>query len=308
MQFSIIINQILVLFIIIFIGYIIRKKEVINQEVSDGLTDLLMEITLPALIISSMIIEINPRLVNNLQISFWVWGGLYLFIIGIVSLLSHYLAFSQDQKCVFKFAIIFGNVGYMGYPVIDAIYPEYGMLYAIIGNIFFNILAWTYGIYLFAKKEDGDNKIQLEKLLNNGFIAIIIGLGFLLTGYQLPNPITGALDWLGNMTFPLSMIVIGSSLTNINFKTILHNKYLYLISGLKLIIIPLIIFLILQPFTIPTKINNIVVILFAMPSAATTVVFAEKFEADYTLASEGVFVTTLFSLVTIPFFIYLVTL
>ncbi|ADL12362.1 AEC family transporter [Acetohalobium arabaticum] len=308
MQFSIIINQILVLFIIIFIGYIIRKKEIINQEVSDGLTDLLMEVTLPALIISSMIIEINPRLVNNLQISFWVWGGLYLFIIGMISLLSHYLPFSQNQKSVFKFATIFGNVGYMGYPVIDAIYPEYGMLYAIIGNIFFNVLAWTYGIYLFTKKEDGDNKIQFEKLLNNGLIAIIIGFGFLLTGYQLPNPLTGALDRLGNMTFPLSMIVIGSSLTNIDFKTILYNKYLYLISGLKLIIIPLIIFLLLQPFTIPTKINNIVVILFAMPSAATTVVFAEKFGADYTLASEGVFVTTLFSLVTIPFFIYLITL
>lgn len=267
-----------------------------------------MEVTLPALIISSMIIEINPRLVNNLQISFWVWGGLYLFIIGMISLLSHYLPFSQNQKSVFKFATIFGNVGYMGYPVIDAIYPEYGMLYAIIGNIFFNVLAWTYGIYLFTKKEDGDNKIQFEKLLNNGLIAIIIGFGFLLTGYQLPNPLTGALDRLGNMTFPLSMIVIGSSLTNIDFKTILYNKYLYLISGLKLIIIPLIIFLLLQPFTIPTKINNIVVILFAMPSAATTVVFAEKFGADYTLASEGVFVTTLFSLVTIPFFIYLITL
>jgi hypothetical protein len=107
------------------------------------------------------------------------------------------------------------------------------------------------------------------------------------------------------MTFPLSMLIIGSSLAVVSFKKIFADKYLYLLTGLKLILIPLTFFLILKPFILPDMINNINLILFAMPVAANTVVFAERFEADYKFASEAVFITTLLSLLTIPLFVSL---
>ncbi|MGM0472398.1 MAG: AEC family transporter [Bacillota bacterium] len=307
MQFNLIINQILKLFIIIFIGYIIRKKGIINNEINKGLTDILMEVTLPALIISSMSIKVTQKLINNMQLISLIWIILYILVVGFTSLLANQLDLNPKRKNVFKFLLIFGNVGYMGFPIIDAIYPEHGMIYAIIANIFFNLLLWTYGIYLFIKEQSDEGEIKLSQLLNNGLIAIFIGFIILLTGYRLPGSITEALESLGDVTIPLSMLIVGSSLSNIKIKAILNNKYIYLVSILKLLLIPGLILLGLRLFNLPTIIKNISVVLFAMPSAATTVIFAEKFDADYKFASEGVFFTTLFSLLTIPLFIYLLT-
>ncbi|SJZ36879.1 AEC family transporter [Selenihalanaerobacter shriftii] len=308
MQFTIIINQILILFLMILVGYIVRKKGIINQEINEGLSNLLLEVNLPALIISSMTITINPTLITNIKTISFISIIIYLILIIVVTFLMKFLSISKRQKPVLNYFLIFGNVGYMGYPVIDTIYPEHGLFYAVIANLFFNLLMFTYGIYIFTKDNKNNEGISLKNLLNNGLIATVIGFILLFTGWQIPTFINGGLESLGNMTFPLSMLIIGSSLTNINFKTILSNTSLYLLSGLKLLVIPFIILLILKPFNIPKVINDITIILFAMPASASGVIFAEKFDSDYEFASEGVFFTTLLSLFTIPIFVYLITL
>ena len=193
----------------------------------------------------------------------------------------------------------------MGYPVLEAIYPEMGIFYGLFNNITFNILLWTYGVYLYTSNKDNENSFKLKHLINHGIIAVIIGFIILLSGINLPKPITGALDYLGHMTFPLSMLIIGSSLASISFKNIVSNKYLYLLSGIKLLMIPFAFYLILKQFSLPGVVNNVNIILVAMPSAANTVVFAERFGGDYKFASEIVFITTLLSLITIPFFVSL---
>ncbi|ACL69055.1 AEC family transporter [Halothermothrix orenii] len=301
---GIIINQILVLFLIIFLGFVLRKKQLINEEINKGLSNILVDVTLPALIISSMAIEFNPDIMDNIKKIGFISIASYLTVIALVLIFTSKLSLPSKRKTVFKFLLIFGNVGYMGYPVIDTIYPELGILYAVINNIIFNVLVWTFGIYLFIKDEKGSN-IKLHNLVNNGLIAVVIGFILFLGNIKLPLPIEGALDKVGEMTFPLSMIIIGSSLTNVRFKTIIKDYYLYLLCLLKLIAIPLIGFLILIQFDLPQIIRDISVLLLAMPAAASGVIFAEKFEGDYKFASEGVFITTLFSLVTIPLFIWL---
>ena len=308
MQFTIIMNQILVLFSMIFVGYIIRKKDIINKEINQGLSSILLEVTLPALIISSMMIKINTELINNIKIISLLSFILYSVIVLLTIFITNFLSLSHRRKTVFKFLLIFGNVGYMGYPVINAIYPNYGIFYAIIANVFYNFLMFTYGVYIFIQNEDNSNQISLKNLLNNGLIAVAIGFLLLITGWQLPKPIAGALESLGSMTFPLSMLIIGSSLTNVNLKSTIKNFHFYLLSGLRLLIIPLIIYVALSQFELPSIVENISIILFSMPAAANAVIFAEKFEGDYNFASEGVFFTTLLSLFTIPIFVYLITL
>ncbi|SDC34276.1 MULTISPECIES: AEC family transporter [unclassified Candidatus Frackibacter] len=308
MQFTIIMNQILVLFSMIFVGYIIRKKDIINKEINQGLSSILLEVTLPALIISSMMIKINTELINNIKIISLLSFILYSVIVLLTIFITNFLSLSHRRKTVFKFLLIFGNVGYMGYPVINAIYPNYGIFYAIIANVFYNFLMFTYGVYIFIQNEDNSNQISLKNLLNNGLIAVAIGFLLLITGWQLPKPIAGALKSLGSMTFPLSMLIIGSSLTNVNLKSTIKNFHFYLLSGLRLLIIPLIIYVALSQFELPSIVENISIILFSMPAAANAVIFAEKFEGDYNFASEGVFFTTLLSLFTIPIFVYLITL
>lgn len=308
MQFSVVINQILTLFLMIFVGYIIDRKGIINEKINQGLSELLVDVTLPALIISSMMLKINSKLITNIKIISLLPIIIYFCIIIFVTFFTKSLSISNQRKTAFKFLLVFSNVGYMGYPVLNAIYPEYGIFYGVIANISYNILMWTYGVYIFVKDKSIEEQLQLKQVLNNGVIATGIGFILLITGYQLPLPIAGALESIGNMTFPLSMLILGSSLTNIKFKRIFSNKYVYLLSGLRLLLIPSLIFLTLKQFGLPTIINNVIIVLFAMPAAANSVIFAEKFDGDREFASQGVFLTTLLSLFTIPLFIYLITL
>ncbi len=306
MEFNLIINQILTLFSIIFIGYIVRKKGLINDEISKGLSNLLIDIIMPALIITSMMIELNPEIIKNIKVIGLISVVSYVSVILLAHIISRRLHLTKPRKTIFIYLLVFGNVGYMGYPVLNAIYPEFGVFYAVISNTTFNILVFTYGIYLFIKDKESEEGIQFKKLINNGLISVIIGFFLLLTQYKLPALLTGALESLGDMVSPLSMLIIGSSLTGVKFKTIFKDKHLYLLGFLKLLIIPFIGLSIIKQFDFPTIINNISIILLAMPSAANGVIFAEKYDGDYTFASEGVFFTTLISIITIPVLLWLI--
>ncbi|MBS3811216.1 MAG: AEC family transporter [Halanaerobiales bacterium] len=307
MAFNIIISQIISLFLLIFLGYILRKKDFINDKLNKGLSLILVDIALPALIISSMTVKINSDFINYVK-TFTIITFLIYFSITLISvILAKFLNLSIPQDTVFKFLIILGNVGYMGLPIISAVFADKWIILNIINIIFFNILVWTYGVYLFKRTEE-NFKLNFKNMLNNGVIAIIIGFILLFTGYKPPLFITSSLEMLGDITFPISMLVIGSSLVSVDIKKIFMDKNLISATFIKLILYPLLTLLILSFFELNTVIYQISVILVAVPSGAQVVLFAEKFDGDYKFAAEGVFMTTLFSLFTIPLFLYLVTI
>lgn len=307
MAYGVVISQILSLFLLILLGFILRKMNFINEKLSNGLSRILVDVALPALIITSMMVEINTKLINYVKIFTIITAGIYLMIIIITELVGKVIKIPLAKNTVFKFILVFGNVGYMGIPVITSIFPENGIILNSIKIIFFNVLVWTYGVYLFNRKADEKYDFEYKSLFNNGVIAIIIGFFLLFTGLRPPSFITGSLEMLGNITFPVSMIVIGSSLVNADFKSLFTDKVLIFMTVLRLLIYPLITLLVLSLFELEPIIYQVSVLLAAMPSAAQVVLFAEKYDGDNNYASEGVFITTLFSIVTIPFFIYLLT-
>ncbi|MFW6387005.1 MAG: AEC family transporter [Bacillota bacterium] len=305
MEFASIIEQFIILFLIISVGYIMRKKGLIDSELNRGLSDILLDIVLPALIISSMTRKINSELINNSLAIFLLSIAVYGLIIIFSGFIARRLGLPYRRQTVFRFVLIFGNVGYMALPVLDIIYPDYGIYYAVISNAVFNFIQWTYGIYLFQRHGD-DVGVSWNKLLNNGIIATMIGFFLLVTGFRFPSPVAGAVELIGEMTFPLSMIVIGSSLAGVRARNVIRDKYIFLLSAFKLIIIPGILFLILRQLPLPAIVANITVLLIAMPSGANGVLFAERYDGDQTFAAECVFLSTLFSLLTLPAFITLV--
>ena len=251
-----------------------------------------------------MIVEVDAGLIDNVLLMSIISFLSYFFLIIFSKILMKILNVSADRKIVFQFLLIFSNVGYMGYPVVDAVFPEYGIFYAVFNNIAFGIILWTYGVYLFNSEKE-DFEIKWKNIFNNGVIASIIGLTLLITSYKPPKAIMGALNSLSNMTFPLSMLIIGASLAKVNIKNIIKDKLLFIVTILRLIILPISLYLILLLFNIPDIITIISVLLVAMPSAANTVIFAEEYDGNSTFASEAIFLTTLFSLITIPFILFL---
>lgn len=289
-------NQVIVLFLIMVVGFFARKKEYINPSVNRSLSELLINITLPSMIIASFNFKFSKDMLNV---------GMSLFLISTVIHLSLlilgkylYKKFNENEMKVLWFITLFSNCGFMGYPVVESIYGKIGLFYAALFNIPFNILMWTAGVFIFSGK--GDIKSAKKALLNPGIVSVFMGLFIFLFSIKLPIPIQKTLELVGSMTTPLSMIIIGSTLADSKIASIFESKSIYFGTIVRLILIPVITFVVLKFIGLKDFYLSIPVIITSMPAAANTVIMAEKFGGDAEFASKIVFITTVLSAITIP--------
>lgn len=306
MDFNIIINQIIVLFIILFLGYFITKKNIIDDHSSKKISSLVVNISAPALIISAMMKEsslTNKEIVSILLISIIVYICLFLMTYIVPKILK----VNNEDMGIYKFMIMFSNVGFMGFPVISSIYGQEAIFYASIYNLPFNVLIYTLGIYFVSMNNREKQKFQLSKIINPGTIAVIIGLFVFSFKIQMPYFISETIDMVGSLTTPLSMIVIGSSLTNVKFRNIFSNVRLYICSILKLVVFPVLILLVIRNLGLNEVMTGVPVIITGMPVAANAVILSKEFGGNDSLASEGVFISTMISFITIPLLVYLLS-
>ena len=278
MDFNTAISQILILFVIMFIGAAAKKSKIINDSIQDSISVLLMQIALPALILSSSNItrtdEVLPNMINILMVTIISYILTILFCI----LTAKSLRFDKKTASVFISLIVFGNVGFMGFPVARAFFAEAGVFYATTANLVFTAFLWTYGILLFNKQ----GKIDFKKLLNLGSISTLITLFMFAFQLKFPYFLQTAFDLIGKMTTPLSMLLIGTLIAEIDAVNLVSNKKVYLVSVIKLVLLPLATAYILKFMGF----NAMVISLFA---------------------SVGVFITTLLSILTLPLTVYILT-
>lgn len=304
MNFQIVITQIISLFLLIGVGYFLRRSNHLDKKETGAISKLLLDLILPAMLISSLQIDITAKMLGDFKDLFLYWIAFYLILIVLAALIARFFPISRDKQTVLKFFLIFGNVGYMGLPVIDVIFPENGIFFGSMGVVIFHVFLWTYGANLFLSGNK-DKKRGLRDIFNNGVIAIIIGLFLMLTGLKLPAPIMNAFDMLAKATFPLSMLVIGSGLAQIKISGIFKDLNIIAYSTLKLFLIPTAVLLILNYFKVSDPIRTILVLQVAMPAAANGVIFAERYEGNYIFAAESLFLSTLMAAITIPIISYL---
>lgn len=300
MDYNLIFNQILILFILSIVGYTARKINIFGDKVTKGLSDIILKITLPAMIIESMINNDDPNLAEQfgkfLLISFIVYT--ISFILAIV--LPRLIWSKPFEKGVFEFAIMFSNVGFMGYPITAAVFGEEGVFYTAIFNLPFNLLVFTIGIIFLSSNQDKKTKIDLKLLINPGIIAVLIGFVIFYFKIPLPLAIKGSLNLLGSVTTPISMIVIGGLLAKISINKIFSNYRVYLIAIFKLFLVPIVVYFSLRSFVDGVYLLGVPVLLSAMPVAVNSAILAEEYKGNAELASQTVFISTLFSIFSIP--------
>lgn len=288
------------LYIMVIIGFSVRKMNILNRHANHVITQLLLYITLPALILYSL----NKKITKEILMEFAWLVVMSIFILSISVLLAAWLRRKADlldnQKSVYESLIIFGNQGFIGFAIIYILMEEQGVIYVTLFNICYLILIWTYGIYLFTKK-NGSNNWRLL-VLNPGILSTLVGLMMFCIPYHWPKIFLNTFEVVGKMTIPLSMILIGSLLAEIEWKSLQmysKNKYIWIAATCKLFIFPLFLLLFFL-FKAPYPLIIIAVLTSAMPSASTTSIYAQKFEADANFASFGVLLTTLLCIITIP--------
>lgn len=301
------------LFLLIVLGYWVRKRDVVSAAMVSDISALLVNVALPAFIISSMNFEFSMEVLINSGVLILISFSVYLCSILFSKLYSRVIGVQGTTKDIHEMVCVFSNVGFMGYPVVLAVYGEIGVFYAAMYNLGYNLLMWSYGAHLINRQ--GREKIEkkerplldhLIKFFNPSLIAVVIGFFLFLTSIELPSVLFKTFDLIGGMVTPLSMLCIGFILSEVDTKDVFKDSSVVTTSIVRLILIPLTLFFVLNGVGKEGYLIAIPVLITAMPAAANTAIIAVRYKSDYKLASKLIFISTLMSILTIPLMIQLI--
>ena len=293
----------LLLFLYMLCGFVISRLNIVREDNRAVLVRLLMDVAMPMMVLNAFN---KPTTREEILSSFWV---MLIALAGCVvtGLIGRVLWRRQpdNKRKVLMYASMFSNAGNAGLPIISLVFGPAGVFYASMYLIPPRILQWTVGLGFFVKPEKGGWVKNV--LLNPMVVTIYIGAVLMITGWQIPGVFGKAIANLGSMTGPLSMILIGATLAHMDFRKLLDPSVL-LITALRLILFPLLFAVLLKFLHAEEMVMNICVILLAMPVASNTAAMAERYGGDHVFASACVSVSTLLSVITVPFITWLIQL
>ncbi|MBP5328858.1 MAG: AEC family transporter [Spirochaetaceae bacterium] len=295
-SFSAVSFQVVVLFILIGVGFILTKCRFLTKECVNGLVKIILYSVTPCVIVESFHREFDPDLLRQLGIA--VLASFVSHLLNIV--LAHLLVREKDKarRCVYQFGIVFTNCGYMALPLQNALLGSDGVFFGAAYIAVFNLLNWTYGIVLLDNEK---TKISLSKVfINPGIIGVCVGLFFFLTPFSLPPVLFTPVKLLADLNTPLPMMVIGFYLAGITSFALLKDKNFLTAMILSLIVAPLCSFGVLYLMQIRGPMFVSMIIAAASPVGANTVMFSNMFNKDAEVAGTLVAVSTLFSILTMP--------
>jgi len=301
MSFIVVMNQVLVLFIILIIGYIGARVGILDTIAVKKMSGILLYITSPFLVLKSFFFTYS---IERLANAGWVvLGAVVFFTISTILSKIIYSRFSEKVNPVMRFTAIFSNCGYMGLPMLYALYGDDGVFYGSFYIVVFHFFLWTVGIRIFgAEKGAGGWK---KVFLNPAIIAVYIGMFIFLFRIPVPEVLSNAFSAIGNMTMPVSMLIIGAIMSTARLNTVFNDLKVYLTSAVRLFGMPLLALLIAKLIGFPAIPTAVLVTAIAMPGAANITIFSEMFEKDSVFASKCVSVSTLLSILSIPLIVSL---
>ena len=302
MDIQVIINQMVILFLVMIVGYIANKVKILDKELNQKLSSLVLNVTSPALILYSVSEPVEGDLNTVLQI-FLLSVAVYVVLPFIGIFFARILKVAKEDRNLYQFMTIFSNIGFMGYPVIQAIFGKEALFFASICNLVFNIFCFSYGVFLISGA--GNVSFDYKKLINPGIIFSIIAVVIYLTKWQMPVIIGETSDLVGSITTPLAMMIIGSSLAEIPIKEVVSDIRIYIYTIIKQIIMPILFWWVLKFIVHDAMVLGVLVVLIAMPVGTIAIMFCNQFGGNTSLASKSIFITTLASVFTIPTLVYL---
>lgn len=300
MTFGTTVMQIVSLFLIMIVGYILRKCNVFDDASNARFTRLIIYVSLPAQIVKAF--ATNQGIVSNKEVlsMFGISALAYLLYAIIGFAFNIIFRVPKNKKGTYLFMMMFGNVGFMGFPLTEALLGEEALIYAVIFNVIFNLLVYSFGIFMISKKDD-DFRFSYKKLLNMPLTSAVISIILYFCKIQIPDVLIKSLDYMGNTTTPVAMIILGSTIAGMPWKELFDEWRIYIFTAFKLLVIPAVVIMLLK---IAPEVNPMIygslILLSATPVATNTTMLAIEYGGDKALSSKGIFFTTLLCMLTIP--------
>lgn len=303
-----ILPPITVLMSLMVLGLVLGRFKVLGREFNRGLNFLLLRITFPSLVLVSMQRPYSAQVAVLGGWAFLVSLVLYTTLFLLSLLIFRWSTLDPDRKGIYRFIVMFSNVGFMGFPLMEALWGRESIFLGALFNINFNLFVFSVGIWVLTKHKNQGGFPFKEILVNPGLWATLVGFLFFLTSFSLPPVLYKLVDSLGSLTTPLSMILIGSLLAQSSLRTAWKGKGIWILSALRLVLIPLSVWGLLLPWHLPVEVARLAVLVAAMPAAANASLMATEYTNRPEVAGQAVFVTTALSFVTIPVMVVLLGL
>ena len=295
------------LFAIVIVGYVAGRLGYMGGEFDKKLSSLVINFTCPALILASAMTGELPdrRLILPLL---GISTLTYILLTGVAFLLPRFLTKKKDNEGIVGFALMFGNVGFMGYPVVASIFGQQAVFYAAVLNVVNTFAVFTIGTILIEGDLSDKRHFQKKVLYSTPMLSAYLAMLIVALGIDgIPGVISQPLTMIGNITVPAALLIIGSSMSQLSAKSMLGNMTVYTTTIFRLLLIPIGLYYLCSALGFDSYVVNINTLVVAMPVATYGTILCLKYNRDTTLITETTLITTLLSMITIPLLTILFT-
>lgn len=290
---QILLQQTIIMFALMLLGLLLSRRGMITEQGSRDLSNVLLYAVIPCVILCSYMSEFSTEKLRAMGLS-----ALIAVIAFAASIAVAYLTCGTRHR-IENFAVAFGNAGFIGIPLVTAVFGPEAAFYVVSFSTFANLLQWTYGIVIISGKKETMNLRMV--FVNPVFISMVIGIALFVLQPTLPTVVTGTIGYIADGNTVLAMIILGYYLSKVQLRGLFADVRLYLFSALRLLVVPAVTILVFLPFPFARgEITLITLIAAATPIASSTAIFAQKFDQDYRRAVSYVCLSTILSVATLP--------
>lgn len=304
MNTFIVIQQMLVLFALMVVGYACYKASWLDKNAYGRLSKIVVNVMNPMLIINGVLNKDTGDDYRKVLVNLALVGVYFFLLIALSLLIVKVLRIGKPLESLYRLMLIFSNVGFIAIPVISSVYGEGAVLYIAFYILGYNLLLYTYGLHLVELSVDGNEKQEkgkaYKKIINSGVIACLAAILIFATGIKVPSSVETFVSYLGEPAVPLSMILIGASMAQQDLKKLFTDVKMYLFLFIRLLVIPVTAALIIRELNLDIQIAGTFILMLAMPIGSIVVLLAADRGADETCCIKGSILSTLFSVITIP--------
>lgn len=312
MSILIVLQQMVIIFILIGIGMVLYRGKMLSEETSKQISGIIINVTNPALLICSAF-EDGPKVsLRDLGIALVSYAAVFAVLIAVAFLIPYILGVPKKLHYAYQMLTIFGNVGFIGIPLASAVLGSESLIFVSIFNLLFNLLIYTFGMSMlqraaFLQAAEGESvpdknftSGRLQKFINAGTISAAATIIFYLGDFHVPVIISSTLSYTGRATTFLSMLVLGVSVAQMAPKDIFSHPKLYIFTLLRQILVPIGCVVLMRGLIDNKLILNTMLLMVAVPAANMPLMLAKQLDMETESISQGIILTTVLSLVTVP--------
>ena len=308
MEITVVLEQMFIILILILTGLFLFRKKMLSEETSRQISDLIVNVTNPAVIICAAFDDTPKVPLQELGLCLLVFLLSYFVLFISDYLITLFLKIPDHDRYSYHVLSIFGNVGFIGIPIASAVLGTEALVFVSLNILIFNILIYSYGMILLKKAAIRQGKYQpakhsesqMKNLINAGTVSAVFMIVFYLADLPIPSAIYTTLNYAGRSTTFLSMLVLGVSLAQMAIRDIFSQPKLYIFIVIRQILLPVAFGLALRHFINNSLILDTAILLLAVPAANMPLMISKQLQIDTDTISQGIILGTLLSLITIP--------